>query len=278
MNDCPRQNPAYRPTLPIYLGRTSQIFIFWFCDIHNQDRNNTDPKLIHGFYSYLSCANRYIPMRNKNQSPETINAISALLAQCHVHSYPAKTTIMHPGDKADCLLYIIEGSVSVCAEDEEGRELILTYLNKDDFIGEIGVFKNIGDREVMVKTRVPCKLAKIGYERLRNILNKELADHALDLLYLFGDQLASRLLTTNRKYCDLAFLAVEGRIARALLDLTQEPDAITHPDGMQLHITRQEISRIVGCSREMVGRILKEMEDKDLISAHGKTIVVFGTR
>ncbi len=217
-------------------------------------------------------------MRIKEQSQSTNNAITTLLSLCHVRSYPPKTTIIHPGDKGDCLLYIIEGSVTVCAEDADGRELILTYLNKDEFIGEISVFKNIGDRQVMVKTRMPCKLAKIGYERFRTALDNELADHAVDILYLLGNQLASRLLTTNRKYCDLAFLAVEGRIARALLDLTKEPDAITHPDGMQLHITRQEIARIVGCSREMVGRILKEMESKDLISAHGKTIVVYGTR
>ena len=217
-------------------------------------------------------------MKFEEQKPKTLNAISALLDLCHVRSYPAKTTIIHPGDKGDCLHYIIEGSVSICAEDEDGHELILTYLNKDDFIGEVGVFKEPGDRQVMVKTRTACKLATISYDRLHSTLNKELADHALDLLYLFGEQLATRLLTTNRKYCDLAFLAVEGRIARALLDLTKEPDAITHPDGMQLHITRQEIARIVGCSREMVGRILKEMENKELISAHGKTIVVFGTR
>ncbi|MCK5925439.1 MAG: helix-turn-helix domain-containing protein, partial [Methylococcales bacterium] len=70
----------------------------------------------------------------------------------------------------------------------------------------------------------------------------------------------------------------KGRIARTLLDLCKEPDAITHPDGMQLHISRQEISHIVGCSREVVGRVLKELEAKNLITAHGKTIVVFGTR
>ncbi|NOQ13189.1 MAG: cAMP-activated global transcriptional regulator CRP [Methyloprofundus sp.] len=217
-------------------------------------------------------------MITQQQSPETNNAISALLALCHVRSHPAKTTIIHPGDKGDCLHYIIEGSVSVSAEDEEGRELILAYLNKGEFIGEIGVFKDPGNREVTVKTRTACKLAKINYTRLRTTLNNELAGHAVNILSLLGEQLASRLLTTNRKYCDLAFLAVEGRVARTLLDLTKEPDAITHPDGMQLHITRQEIARIVGCSREMVGRILKEMEDKELISAHGKTIVVFGAR
>jgi CRP/FNR family cyclic AMP-dependent transcriptional regulator len=47
---------------------------------------------------------------------------------------------------------------------------------------------------------------------------------------------------------------------------------------MQLHISRQEIGRLVGCSREMAGRILKELENKKLLTAHGKTIVVFGTR
>jgi CRP/FNR family cyclic AMP-dependent transcriptional regulator len=47
---------------------------------------------------------------------------------------------------------------------------------------------------------------------------------------------------------------------------------------MQIKITRQEIGRIVGCSREMVGRVLKILEDQELISAHGKTMVVFGAR
>jgi CRP/FNR family transcriptional regulator, cyclic AMP receptor protein len=85
-------------------------------------------------------------------------------------------------------------------------------------------------------------------------------------------------LMTSRKFSDLAFMDVEGRIARTLLELCKEPDAITHPDGMQLHISRQEIGRLVGCSREMAGRVLKELENKKLLTAHGKTIVVFGTR
>jgi len=209
---------------------------------------------------------------------EQYKAITALLPLCHIRSYPNKTTIIRPGDQGNCLHFIMEGSVSICAEGNEGHELILAYLNKNEFIGEIGVFKGSEIRQVTVKTRSACKLAEIGYDRLRLALDNELANYAVDLLYLLGEQLASRLLITSRKYCDLAFIDVEGRIARALLDLTKEPDAITHPDGMQLHITRQEIGRIVGCSREMVGRILKEMENKGLISAHGKTIVVFGTR
>ncbi len=53
---------------------------------------------------------------------------------------------------------------------------------------------------------------------------------------------------------------------------------MTHPDGMQIKITRQEIGRIVGCSREMVGRVLKTLEDQGLVPVKGKTMVVYGTR
>ncbi|MDP2903431.1 MAG: cAMP-activated global transcriptional regulator CRP [Methylovulum sp.] len=207
-------------------------------------------------------------------------ALENFLQLCHKKAYPAKASIFRPGDHDDKLYFIIDGSVSVSAEDDDGKqELMLAYLNKNEFIGEVGVFNAIKEtRQVTVKTRCECHLAEIGYERFRQALKKELLEYAPDLLYLIGYQLSSRLLITSRKFSDLAFMDVEGRIARILLDLCKEPDAITHPEGMQLHISRQEIARLVGCSREMAGRVIKELENKKLIAAHGKTIVVFGTR
>lgn len=202
-------------------------------------------------------------------------ALKAFLSLCHKRTYPAKAVIIRPGDLGDRLYYIVEGSVSIGMEDEDGHELVLAYLNRGDFIGEIGVFKNVEARQVTVKTRVRSLLAEIGYARLHQALRRELAEHAVEVLYLLGEQLAQRLLVTSRKFRDLAFLDVEGRIARALLDLCQQPEAMTHPEGIQLRVTRLEIGRMVGCSREMVGRILKEMELKGLLSAHGKTIVVY---
>jgi CRP/FNR family cyclic AMP-dependent transcriptional regulator len=71
---------------------------------------------------------------------------------------------------------------------------------------------------------------------------------------------------------------VTGRIARTLIDLSKEPDAMTHPDDMQIKIIRQEIGRLVNCSREMAGRVLKTLEEQELASVSGKTIVFFGTR
>ena len=99
-----------------------------------------------------------------------------------------------------------------------------------------------------------------------------------DILYAIGKQQSQRLLRTSEKVGHLAFMDVTGRIAGTLLELTRQPDAMTHPDGMQIKITRQEIGRIVGCSREMAGRVLKNLEEQGLVEVHGKTIVVFGSR
>jgi hypothetical protein len=62
------------------------------------------------------------------------------------------------------------------------------------------------------------------------------------------------------------------------MDLCGEPDAMTHPEGMQIKVSRQELSRLVGCSREMAGRVLKVLEEQGLLRATGKTIVVFNAR
>ncbi|MGR9086812.1 MAG: cAMP-activated global transcriptional regulator CRP [Gammaproteobacteria bacterium] len=218
-------------------------------------------------------------MKHTVQTDINKEAVAAFLQLCHKKKYPAKATVIRPGDTGDRLYYIIEGSVSIGAMDKDGnQELILAYLNKNEFIGEIGIFKGSETRKVYVKTRTSCHLAEIGYERFRQVMRRELLEYAPDLLFMIGSQLSDRLLNTSRNFSDLAFLDVENRIARTLFDLCKEPDALTHPDGMQLHITRQEIGRLVGCSREMAGRVLKELEKKQMISAHGKTIVVFGTR
>ncbi len=71
---------------------------------------------------------------------------------------------------------------------------------------------------------------------------------------------------------------VTGRVAHAIMDLCGEPDAMTHPEGMQIKVSRQELSRLVGCSREMAGRVLKVLEEQGLLRATGKTIVVFNAR
>ena len=133
-------------------------------------------------------------------------------------------------------------------------------------------------RYVTVRAKEKVEIAEIGYRRLRSLLDHELSAYKADIFYLIGLQLSNRLLHTRRKVSRLAFLDVSGRIARTLLDLCKEPDALTHPDGMQIRITRQEISRIAGCSREMAGRVMKKLQEDGVITSSGKTIVVHGVR
>lgn len=202
-----------------------------------------------------------------------IASLDRFLEHCHRRHYPAKSVIIYAGDKPDVLYYIIDGSVSVLIEDEDGHEIVLAYLNKGDFFGEMGLFSEDPNRSAWVRTRTACEVAEISYNKFRQLYQ----EHP-DIMFAMASQMASRLRNTSRKVSDLAFMDVTGRVARTLLDLCKQPDAMTHPDGMQIRITRQEIGRIVGCSREMVGRVLKAMEEQELISVKGKTIVVFGTR
>ncbi|HEY9148226.1 MAG TPA: cAMP-activated global transcriptional regulator CRP [Gammaproteobacteria bacterium] len=200
-------------------------------------------------------------------------AVERFLEHCHRRRYPPKSTIICAGDTPDVLYYIIKGSVTVLIEDDDGHEIVLAYLNKGDFFGEMGLFNEEQGRSAWVRARSECEVAEISYTRFRQLAEKD-----PEILFHLSSQMAMRLRKTSRKVSDLAFVDVTGRIARTLLDLANSPDAITHPDGMQIKITRQELGRIVGCSREMAGRVLKALEEQGLISAKGKTIVVYGTR
>lgn len=201
------------------------------------------------------------------------DSIASFLTQCHKRQFPPKAAIIRQGDPAGELYFIISGSVTVLLEDDKGHEIVLAYLNPGDFFGEIGLFNEDANRTALVRARAESEIAQISYNKLRG-----LTELYPDLIIAMTSQIARRLRNTNRKLGDLAFMDVYGRVARTLLDLCDEPDAKTHPDGMQVRVTRQELARLVGCSREMVGKVVKDMEEQKHIAANGKNIVVLGVR
>lgn len=212
----------------------------------------------------------------KPQITQSLPNVENFLRHCQRKDYKAKSTVLKQGEAGNSLYLILDGSVSVMVEDESnpGHMLVVAYLNPGDFVGEMGLFDAEPPvRSAMVVAKTQCEVAEISYERFHQIRNQY-----PDILYAVSRQLGSRLRLTTRKLSDLAFVDVSGRIAHTLLDLCKEPDAMTHPDGMQIKITRQELGKIVGCSREMAGRVLKALEQDGLVSVSGKTMVVFGTR
>jgi len=211
--------------------------------------------------------------------PQVVNAIPNIenfLRHCQRKQYKAKASVMKQGEAGDTLYLILDGSVSVMVEDasEPDHMMVVSYLNPGDFVGEMGLFEEeITPRSAMVVAKTECEVAEISYQKFHQI-----SSQYPEILYAISRQLGKRLRQTTRKLTDLAFVDVSGRIAHTLLDLCKEPDAMTHPDGMQIKITRQELGKIVGCSREMAGRVLKALEQDGLVSVSGKTMVVFGTR
>ena len=211
--------------------------------------------------------------------PQVLNAIPNVenfLRHCQRQDYKSKSVILREGDDSDYLYLILDGSVSVMVEDEADKDhkMVVAYLNPGDFFGEMGLFaKEHGGRSAMIVSKTQCEVAAISYEKFHQIRSQ-----FPDILFGIANQMSERLRQTTRKLKDLAFVDVAGRIAHTLLDLCKEPDAMTHPDGMQIKITRQELGKIVGCSREMAGRVLKTLGEEGLVSVAGKTMVVFGTR
>ena len=204
--------------------------------------------------------------------------VDRFLSRCQRHRYPSRVDVFRPGDPASTLYYVLDGSVSILTEEEDGHELILGYYGKGEFVGEMGLYIHSERREVTLRTRTQTELAEISYEHLTQLLTGELAADSPKILFAIGAQLTRRLRDTGRKAGRLAFLDVTDRIVRTLHDLSQEPEAMTHPQGTQLRISRQEIARLVGCSREMAGRVLKKLQADGLLHARGKTIVLYGSR
>lgn len=201
-----------------------------------------------------------------------IENVDEFLSHCHRRRYPVKSTVIYAGDKSESLYYIVKGSVTVSIEDDDAHEMIVAYLNPGDFFGELGMFEG-ATRSAWVRAKSECEVAEITYNKFQLLLETH-----PEFLLAVGSQMAKKLRNTTRKVGDLAFLDVTGRVARTLLDLSKEPDAMTHPEGMQIKITRQEIGRIVGCSREMVGRVLKILDEQGLVGVSGKTMVIYGAR
>jgi CRP/FNR family cyclic AMP-dependent transcriptional regulator len=198
-------------------------------------------------------------------------AVQAFIAQAHKKSFPPKHNLIHAGDDPQSLFLILEGSVSILLDDEDGREIVLAYLNAGEFFGEMCLFPNQAMRTAIVRTRSPTLVAEIGYQTFREFVRQH-----PEIMFEVAGQLALRLRDTSRRLGDLAFLDVAGRLAHVLLDLSKKPDASAHPRGTVVKISRQELARNVGCSREMAGRVLKKLEEDGIVASQGRSILILG--
>ena len=194
----------------------------------------------------------------------------AFLVHCDRLSMKSKSVVFRQGEPSEDLYLILDGSVSVIVDDIEDpeQEMVVSYLNPGEFFGEMGLFGE-EHRTANLVTRTPCEFGRISYQDFHAIRQQ-----SPEVLYVLTTQIRQRLKNTIRKLADLTFIDVYGCIHRSLIQLTKLRETMTHPDGMQIRVAREELGKLVGCSREMAGRALKMLEGDGYITGAGKTIVV----
>jgi CRP/FNR family transcriptional regulator, cyclic AMP receptor protein len=198
------------------------------------------------------------------------HVLDRFFAHGHTRNYAAGDIIISAGDYSSELYYLLSGSVAVQFEDKEGHEIILAYLHEGEMFGEIGMFDERHERSAWVRARGDCEIANISYDAMRRVVQD-----SPGVVYEMLGQLAMRVRNTSRKASALAFTDVAGRVARVLLDLCEQPEVEHRSDGVRLSITRQEIARLAGCSREMVSRVLRVLEERHVVGLEGRSIIVF---
>lgn len=167
-----------------------------------------------------------------------------------------QTTVLSAGDHTDNIYLILSGGLKVLVSDGEGREVILSMLGPGEFFGEMGVIDD-HPRSATVKASEQSNLvviSKVDFQRC-------LAENFDVSLYIMRS-LVKRLRLANRSIESLSLLDVYGRAARLLLDLAEDRDG---RKVVAQRITRQDIARMIGASREMVSRVMRDLQLQGLI-------------
>jgi CRP/FNR family transcriptional regulator, cyclic AMP receptor protein len=178
-------------------------------------------------------------------------------------SFPRAATIISAGDMTDCLYVIISGRLKVMMSDDEGREVILAILNPGEFFGEMGLLDD-HPRSATVVALEACELLSLSKRDFKKCLED---NFELSMTVMRG--LVRRLREADKKIGSLALMDVYGRVARLLMEMSEMVE------GERLvtkKLAKQDIAKMIGASREMVSRVMKDLQLGGYIEVRGNTI------
>ena len=178
------------------------------------------------------------------------------------------TTVMAGGDATDSLYIVLSGRLKVMMGDSEGKEVILSLIGPGEFFGEMGLIDE-GPRSASVVTIEPCELLSIA----KRDFKKSLAEN-FEMAQAVMRGLVRRLREADRKIGSLALLDVYGRVARLLLDMSED---VNGQRVVTKRLPKQDIAKMIGASREMVSRVMKDLQMGGYIEVRGSTIVLRDT-
>ncbi len=165
--------------------------------------------------------------------------------------------IVEQGEKSNTLFIILTGRARVVTADKRGREVILATLQPGDYIGEMSLIDN-EPHSATVRAEVQTDMLTLGRAEFARCLPENSS-----MSYAIMKGLVQRLRQADRKIESLALMDVYGRVARSLLEF-----ALPDREGLltiRERISRQDIAKMVGASREMVSRVMKDLEERGFI-------------
>jgi CRP/FNR family transcriptional regulator, cyclic AMP receptor protein len=191
--------------------------------------------------------------------------LKMLVAAVNRRNVPRGTIVIVEGDPTDSLYLIISGRLKVMMSDAEGKEVILTILGPGEFFGEMGLIDD-EPRSATVVAIEPCELLYIAKRDFKKCLAEN-----FDMAMAVMRGLVRRLREADRKIGSLALLDVYGRVARLLLDMSENVDG---EKIVTKRLPKQDIAKMIGASREMVSRVMKDLQMGGYIEMRGSNIVL----
>jgi CRP/FNR family cyclic AMP-dependent transcriptional regulator len=177
-------------------------------------------------------------------------------------SFPRDTRILKAGVQTSSLYIIVSGAVEVVVSDRHGAEVILDILKPGEYFGEMGM---IDDQppSASVSARESCELLILSKKDFAVCLKDNFG-----LAFALQKGLVNRLRGANSKIGSLALLDVHGRVARVLLEMAETIDGRL----VVKKLPKQDIAKLIGASREMVSRVLGNLQAQGHIEMVGSTI------
>ena len=197
-------------------------------------------------------------------------AVQKFIAHARKQSFRPRQLISggQSGDASGWIFLLLEGSASLSIQRDD-RQAVLAYLHPGDFFGECSLCEERPRPGITIRARGPAVVAMTRSEEFVE-LARNYPEFALEL----ATQLAARLARAHWQVAGHALLDVTQRVTHALSELCAEPGAKRGDDGVTLRINRQELAALVGCSREMIARVFKSLENDGHIAIAGHRVLV----
>ncbi|MBL8381934.1 MAG: cyclic nucleotide-binding domain-containing protein [Burkholderiales bacterium] len=177
--------------------------------------------------------------------------------------------VIEAGRKSNALFILLTGRARVIAADARGREVILAVLQAGDYVGEMSLIDN-EPHSATVRTEVQSDMLVLGRPEFARCLPENSS-----LSYAIMRGLVQRLRNADRQIESLALLDVYGRVARSLLDMAE---TVGEAKVIRSKVSRQDLAKIVGASREMVSRVMKDLEERGMVHTREDGSVVITDR